>query len=182
MRTHRRRLFALALQLVGSAADAEDVVQDSLLRAHRSLGTFRGQCALRTWLYQIAINRALTHRQRRARTQGVLFEDDRVHAALAVDAGHDPHLALELRERYGRLLSALDRLPPTLRAPGVLVTSQGLSLEDAGQLLGCSGGTVGWRIHEARKLLQHMLTESSGVRKVSTRVGAGAKSKRSSTR
>ena len=166
-RSHRRPLFALALQLVGSAADAEDVVQDTLLRAHRSLPAFRGDCSLRTWLYRIAVNRAFSHRQRSARAAGVPFDDERVHAALAVDAGGDPHLACELRERYALLLTALDRLSPTLRATVVLVTTQGLSLEEAAQILDCSSGTVGWRLHEARKQLQQQLVPpTSGIRKV----------------
>lgn len=165
-RSQRGQLFALSLQLLGSASDAEDVVQETLLRAHRSLPAFRGECSLRSWLYRIAVNRALSYRQRRARALGVPFEDERVHAALAVDAGGDPHLAFELRERYALLLSALDRLSPTLRATVVLVTTQGLSLDEAGQVLGCSSGTVGWRLHEARRQLQLLLTPTSGVRKV----------------
>ena len=165
-RSQRGQLFALALQLLGSRSDAEDVVQETLLRAHRSLAAFRGECSLRTWLYRIALNRALSFRQRRARTLGIPFEDERVHAALAVDAEGDPHLAFELRERYALLLSALDRLTPTLRATVVLVTTQGLSLEEAAQVLGCSSGTVGWRLHEARRQLQARLSPTSGVRKV----------------
>jgi RNA polymerase sigma-70 factor (ECF subfamily) len=165
-RTHRGALFALGLQLLGSAADAEDLVQDTLLRAHRSLPAFRGDCSLRTWLFRIAVNRALSNRQRRARAMGIPFDDERVHAAIAVDAAGDPHLTFELRERYALLLTALDRLSPSLRATVVLVTTQGLSLDEAAQILGCSPGTVGWRLHEARRQMQQQLAPVSGVRKV----------------
>jgi RNA polymerase sigma-70 factor (ECF subfamily) len=165
-RNHRGALFALGLQLLGSAADAEDLVQDTLLRAHRSLPAFRGDCSLRTWLFRIALNRALSNRQRRARAMGVPFDDERVHAALAVDAAGDPHLTFELRERYALLLTALDRLSPSLRATVVLVTTQGLSLDEAAQILGCSPGTVGWRLHEARRQMQQQLAPVSGIRKV----------------
>jgi len=164
-REYRPRLFALALQLTGSAADAEDVAQDALLRAYQHLPRFEGRSALRTWLYRIAVNRAFSQRQRSARTRTVQLDDDRLTAALAVDA-HDPQQACELAETYALLLDALDQLSPLLRTTVVLVTLHGLRHEEAAKVLGCSLGTVGFRIHEARKQLRERLDPRSGVRPV----------------
>ena len=166
VREYRPRLFALALQLTGSAADAEDVTQDALLRAYQHLAGFEGRSALRTWLYRIAVNRAFSQRARRMRARTIqLDDDDRLVAALAVDA-HDPQQACELRERYALLLDALDQLSPLLRTTVVLVTLHGLRHEEAATVLGCSPGTVGFRIHDARKQLRERLDPRSGVRPV----------------
>jgi RNA polymerase sigma-70 factor, ECF subfamily len=166
-REYRPRLYALALQLTGSAADAEDVAQDALLRAYQHLPRFEGRSALRTWLYRIAVNRAFSQRQRSARTRSrtVALDDDRLRAALAVDA-RDPQQACELAETYALLLDALDQLSPLLRTTVVLVTLHGLRHEEAAKVLGCSPGTVGFRIHEARKQLRERLDPRSGVRPV----------------
>jgi RNA polymerase sigma-70 factor (ECF subfamily) len=166
-REYRPRLYALALQLTGSAADAEDVAQDALLRAYQHLPRFEGRSALRTWLYRIAVNRAFSQRQRsaRGRARTVALDDDRLRAALAVDA-RDPQQACELAETYALLLDALDQLSPLLRTTVVLVTLHGLRHEEAARVLGCSPGTIGFRIHEARKQLRERLDPRSGVRPV----------------
>jgi len=171
VRSYRPRIYALALQLTGSAADAEDVTQDSLLRAYQHLDAFQGRSALHTWLYRIAVNRAFSQRQRRARARQVALDDDRVRAALAVDAA-DPLQACELAERYSRLLDALDQLSPLLRTTVVLVTLHGMRHEQAAEVLGCSPGTIGYRIHEARRQLRALVDPPeprdpiSGVRPV----------------
>jgi RNA polymerase sigma-70 factor (ECF subfamily) len=164
-REYRPRLYALALQLTGSAADAEDVAQEALLRAYQHLSRFEGRSALRTWLYRIAVNRAFSSRQRRARARTVPMDDDRLRAALAADA-NDPQQSYELAERYSLLLDALDALSPLLRTTVVLVTVHGLPYDEAAKVLGCSPGTIGFRIHEARKQLRERLEPRSGVRPV----------------
>jgi RNA polymerase sigma-70 factor, ECF subfamily len=164
-REYRPRLFALALQLTGNAADAEDVAQDALLRAYQHLPRFEARSGLRTWLYRIAVNRAFSQRQRSARRRTVQLDDDRLRAALAVDA-RDPQQACELAETYALLLDALDQLSPLLRTTVVLVTLHGLRHDEAAKVLGSSPGTIGFRIHEARKQLRERLDPRSGVRPV----------------
>ena len=74
-----------------------------------------------------------------------------------MDAYGDPRRAAELRQTYARLIGALDRLAPTLRSTVVLVALQGLPHDEAAAVLGCSTGTVAWRIHEARQQLRRAL-------------------------
>lgn len=157
VRDHRPRLLALALHMTGSSADAEDVVQDALLRAHRNMHRFQGRSQLFTWVYRITLNRALSDTRRRGRRRSVGLDDDRVTAAIDVDADDDPRKRLELRERYGQLVLALDTLTPQLRSTVVLVTLQGLSHREAGALLGVSEGAISWRVHEARKRLHRAM-------------------------
>ena len=163
---YRKRIFALALHLTGNASDAEDITQETLLRAYRHLGAFEARSQFATWLYRIAINRALSHKRRAGTASAhVGLDDDRVRAAVAVDAGGDPQAAAQLAESYALLLTALDGLTPTLRTTVVLVALQGLGHREAAVIAGTSEGTIAWRMHEARKQLQRALSPISEVRR-----------------
>jgi RNA polymerase sigma-70 factor, ECF subfamily len=165
VRLYWPRIFALALQISGHREDAEDIAQETFLRAHRGLRAFEGRSSFQTWLYRIALNRALSHRSGKTRRPThVSVEDDRVRAALQVDAP-DPAAARELAEDYALLLAAMDRLSPALKAAVVLVALQQLSHAEAGAITGATPGTIAWRMHEARRQLQSALSPVSEVRR-----------------
>jgi RNA polymerase sigma-70 factor (ECF subfamily) len=154
---YRPRIYALALHLTGEPSDAEDITQDAFLKAYSKLGEFEGRSEFFTWLYRIALHRALNIKRNRGRRTLVGLEDPRVSAAIEVDAEGDPRRALELQERYAHLLAAFDRLSPLLATTVVLTTLQGLSYKEAAVVLETSDGTVAWRVHEARRQLrEHM--------------------------
>jgi RNA polymerase sigma-70 factor, ECF subfamily len=157
VRRYRARIYALTLHLTGSRAEADDITQDVFTRAYQQLHTFAGRSEFFTWLYRIAVNRALNARRDTARRRTSGLDDPRVQAAVAVDAYGDPRRAAELQQTYARLVTALDRLSPTLRSTVVLVALQGLSHDEAAAVLGCPSGTVAWRIHEARNQLRASL-------------------------
>lgn len=157
-RRYRPRVLALSLHLTGSASDAEDITQEVFLRAHRTIERFEGRSAFFTWLYRITLNLVLNRRRDSARQHAILrLNDDRVRAAVAVDAADDPGRACELRETYALLLQAFDRLTPLLRTTVVLVSLQGLSHAEAAVVLETTEGTVAWRVHRAREQLQHWM-------------------------
>ncbi|HEX9101640.1 MAG TPA: sigma-70 family RNA polymerase sigma factor [Polyangia bacterium] len=157
VRRYRARIYALSLHLTGSRSEADDITQDVFTRAYQQLHTFAGRSEFFTWLYRIAVNRSLNARRDTARRRTSGLDDPRVQAAVAVDAYGDPRRAAELRQTYARLVTALDRLSPTLRSTVVLVSLQGLSHDEAAAVLGCPAGTVAWRIHEARSQLRASL-------------------------
>ena len=154
VRRYRPRIFALALHMTGSASEADDITQDTFVRACQHLDRFEGRSQFFTWLYRIAIHRALNARRDGKRKRTVPLDDDRVRAAVTVDAGNDPRLAMELRETYGELVAAFDALSPLLRTTVALVALQGLNHKEAATVLGTNEGTIAWRIHEARKQLR----------------------------
>ena len=162
VRRYRARIYALTLHLTGSRAEADDITQEVFTRAYQRLSAFAGRSEFFTWLYRIAVNRALNARRDTARRRSSGLDDPRVQAAVAVDAWGDPRRAAELRQTYARLVAALDRLSPTLRSTVVLVALQGLSHDEAAAVLGCSPGTVAWRIHEARNQLRAALDGAMG--------------------
>ncbi|MEM7604635.1 MAG: sigma-70 family RNA polymerase sigma factor [Myxococcota bacterium] len=157
---YRPRIYALALHLTGRPSDADDITQDAFLNAYRRLPTFEGRSEFFTWLYRIALHRALNVKRNRGRRPTVGLEDARVSAAVAVDAPGDPRRALELQENYGHLLAAFDALSSSLRTTVVLTTLQGLSYKEAAVVLNTSEGTVAWRVHEARRLLRENMQKA----------------------
>lgn len=156
VRRYRKRIFAFALHLSGSESEADDIVQDVFLRAYRALDQFEGRSEFFTWVYRLTLNRALDVRRARARRSESSIDDStdpRIERAIEVDSPNDPRRAAELRQTYARVLRALDALPPEMCATVVLVALQGLSNAEAAVVLGCSRGTIGWRLHEGRKRL-----------------------------
>jgi len=157
VRRYRERIFALVLHLSGNESDADDITQEVFLGAYRAIGQFAGRSEFFTWVYRIAVNRALNAKRDRARRGETPLDDPRITKALATDAYGDPVKAAELRQTYSRLLHALDRLPAEMRTTVVLVALQGLSHGEAAVIQKCSAGTIAWRIHKARKRLKKAL-------------------------
>jgi RNA polymerase sigma-70 factor (ECF subfamily) len=157
VRRYRPRIYALALHLTGRPSDADDVTQEAFLRAYRNLEKFEGRSEFFTWLYRIALHRALNMKRDRGRRTLVDLEDPRVRAAVDVDAHGDPRRALELQESYAQLLACFDRLSPSLRTTVVLTQLQGLSHKEAAVVLETTEGTIAWRVHEARRQLRASL-------------------------
>lgn len=154
VRRYRTKIHALALHLTGRASDADDVTQEVFLLAYRKLDQFEGRSEFYTWLYRIAVHRAIALRRKRGRRIMVDVHDPRIERAIEVDAGGDPQRAVLLRETYARLLGAFDRLTPTLRTTVALVALQGMSHRDAARVLETTEGTIAWRMHEARRQLR----------------------------
>lgn len=154
---YRPRIFALALHLTGSRTEADDITQDAFLRAYKNIGRFEGRSEFFTWLYRIALNRALNVRRDRRRRITLSIDDPRLTMALAVDAGGDPRRKLELRETYTLLLRSFDALTPLLRTTIALTQLQGLSHKEAAVVLGTAEGTIAWRVHEARRKMRETM-------------------------
>src|SRR5512132_1696237 len=133
---HAQRLYALACRMLGNTADAEDVVQDTFLTAHRRLETFRGEAALGTWLYRLAVNQCLDRLRSRAGRE-----------AQATDSLDAPDSTWQPTERADKPVERMDlkraiaRLPEGGRSVFVLHDVEGLEHRAIGKLLGISEGT-----------------------------------------
>lgn len=152
-RQHGRRLYALGLRMLGEAADAEDALQDVFLQAFRKLGSFRGESALGTWMYRLAMNVYLDRlRSRGARDDRATEPLDATGAAAARDA------RLELTVTRLDLERALERLPSGYRAAFVLHDVEGFEHREVGAILGISEGTSKSQVHKARMRLRQLLS------------------------
>ena len=154
-RAHSGRLYSVAYRMVGNAADAEDLLQDIFLAAHRKLDSFRGDSALGTWLYRLATNLCLDHlRSRAARSSGLTDPlDDEIGLADAGSRG----LAERTVTRMD-LERALARLPEGCRAAFVLHDIEGLEHREVAEALGIAEGTSKSQVHKARLRLRTLLS------------------------
>ena len=154
---YRKRIFALALHITGSASEADDIAQDVFLKAYRALPQFEGRSQFFTWVYRMTVNRSLNVRRDRARRGEDTLDDPRLELAVAVDARSNPGREAELRQTYGRLLRALDSLPIDMRTTVILVSLQGMSHGEVAVIQNLSEGTIAWRMHEARRRLNEAM-------------------------
>jgi RNA polymerase sigma-70 factor (ECF subfamily) len=150
----KRRVFALAVRIVG-VMDAEEVTQEAFIRIFRGLPKFRGDAALGTWIYRLAVNAALTHRSRRSALPG--SEEPAGQAAALLEAETAVEPAGGDAVLRGRLDRALRRLPTGYRTVIVLHDVEGLEHEEVAAILGCHVGTSKSQLHKARGRLREML-------------------------
>jgi len=166
MQANNRRLYRLARGIVGSAGEAEDVVQEAYMRAFAHLDGFRGDCTLSTWLSRIVINEALG-RLRRRRWERTLAEPERPPAEAQIlpfpQADHgDPERTMAQRQILHFVERATDSLPPDFRSVFVARVIEGLSVEETADLLGIRPETVKTRLHRARLLLRKEIDQQIG--------------------
>lgn len=162
VRRHQKRIFRLAVHLLRNAAEAEDVTQETFVRAYRALDRFDGRSEPFTWMYRIAINLSLNAIRSRKQTRRCTTPEDPRIEALLVErraAYADPGAVAADRQLALALCDGIDQLSDTLRTTLILVSVDGLSHAEASKALGCPEGTVAWRVHEARKKLRAYLAE-----------------------
>jgi len=163
MRQNNRRLFRLARSTLRDDAEAEDAIQEAYLSAHRSIGEFRGDAALSTWLSRLVLNECLSRLRRQARRHNVVpmvALDPNVEREMQMTESHDsgsPDKAFVRAEMRALLERKLDALPETFRTVFVLRAVEELSVEETAQCLGIPETTVRTRYFRARGLLRESL-------------------------
>jgi RNA polymerase sigma-70 factor (ECF subfamily) len=163
LRRYERKIFRLALHITQNREDAEDVLQETFLKAYEHLDQFQGQSKFYTWIVRIAVNQALMKLRKRKSDRSVSLDE-------TIDTGEDT-VAREIaawdenpEERYGReelnqiLTSAVDGLTPIYRAVFVLRDVDGLSTEETAEALELSVPAVKSRLLRARLQLRDKLT------------------------
>jgi len=159
--SYQHRIVNYIRAIVANEADAEDVAQDTFLRAYRALGRFRGQSSFKTWLYQIATNAARSHLGRRRaspETAGAESDDGTSEIDRAA-SGHDLEAELVSRDRIERALAGL---PAVLREAVVLRDVEGLDYREIAEALDIPIGTVESRIFRGRQRLRKILVMGNG--------------------
>lgn len=163
VRRYQKRIFRLAVHMLHDESEAEDVTQETFVRAYQGLDRFQGNSQPYTWLYRIAVNLSLNIiRARKPRQHTTEGSDPRIEnwvAARAPMTGSDPASTSEQRQLATALCEAIDDLSDSLRTTLVLVCLEGIRHDEAAQILGCPEGTVAWRVHEARRKLKEKLAQ-----------------------
>lgn len=165
-RTYRSRIYSLCLRMTGNCDQAEDLTQDTFLRAFQKLDTFRGESSFYFWLRRVAINVVLLQFQkpseRREASLDMLAEPDgSADSSSGMQfGGADRHL-LSVADRID-LQRALDRLAAGFRAVLLLHDVEGYEHAEVSRRLSCSVGTSKSQLHKARTRMRGFLTEPSG--------------------
>jgi len=154
IREHQRMIYSLAYRMTGSFADAEDLAQETFIRAYRQIGSYRAASKFSTWLYRIAINVCLNWRRRERQRVEVHANWQDTEGGQAA-AGESAAAGSDLREH---VQAALLRLPGKQRVAIMLTVYDGLNHAEAAKVRGCSEATVSWRGFVARRKLRKWLT------------------------
>jgi RNA polymerase sigma-70 factor (ECF subfamily) len=167
MQSNNRRLYRLARGILRNDSEAEDVVQETYVRAFTHLESFRGDSSLATWLGRIAINEALG-RLRRQRPgvelnslpPGVL-EAQIIQFPLSA-ASEDPEKSMAQREIQHVVEHAIDELPEAFRIVFITRVIEGMNVEETAETLGLKPETVKTRLHRARTMLRDNVEKKIG--------------------
>jgi len=158
---HERMVFGLALNLTRSREEALEVSQEVFLRVFRTLGAFRGQSALRTWIYRIVVNQARNRqrwwRRRRIADQVSLDEHLEKYGEPPATRQVLPDRQLASKETASRIWQAMQKLPFDQRTALVLREVDGLRYDEIAFSLGVAVGTVKSRLTRARQALRREL-------------------------
>ncbi len=158
VRAHFPRVFGVLFRLAGNHEDAEDLAQESFVRAFRALRWFRGESAFSTWLLRIAVHVAQDHRRARGRRpSAVPLASADAEAALGRASGAGPGDAALERELVARLGREIDALPEKLRVALVLRVLEGLDYDDVARVTGVTAGTARAQVMKARRQLSRRL-------------------------
>jgi RNA polymerase sigma-70 factor (ECF subfamily) len=154
---HAQAVYRAAHAALGSAADAEDVMQEAFMLAFRKLAHFRRDASFKTWLLTIAWRRALRWRQSPARRLARLISVQPPFASEFVEHHPSAEQAAIAGEIHRDLRRLIRSLPTRLRDPLLLSANGEYSYEELSEILGLPTGTVKWRVSEARRLLRAKL-------------------------
>lgn len=163
IRPYARMMFASALAVLRNPADAEEAVQEAVLKAFLYLAQVEDRRRFRAWLLQIVVNEARMHRRllRRQLYESIDEIDDDIEADSVPRQfadWHDlPNEALEREQLRAAVRSAIEKLPDIYREVLLLIDSQHLSYLDVAEGLGVSVGVVKTRVHRARMRIQEQL-------------------------
>ena len=161
---HKARIYSLCLRMTSNTAEAEDLTQDAFLQVFRKLPTFRGDSALSTWLYRIAVNTVLMHFRKKTLRQ------------FSLDQPYEQEGKLVRREygsRDGRLASSADRisltqaikeLPDGYRTIFLLHEVDGYEHREIAELLDCSVGNSKSQLHKAKLRIREFLSSARQAR------------------
>ncbi len=169
MRRYNQRLFRLAVSIAGEPSEAEDILQESYVRAFYKLSSYSGEGELGAWLARIVRNEAIDRlrtrgsRKRHITLEADLYSDEDAPGlagrAQAEEISFSPEIAAERADMKRILEDAISTLPMQFRTVFMLREVEGLSVEETAEYLGIPAATVKTRDHRARALLRAQLSE-----------------------
>ena len=159
---HQQLVYNTALGLLQSSEDAEDTAQEVFVQAYESIGSFKGEARLSTWLYRITVTKSLdrikylSRKKRGGFVLSLFSKEDSMHDL--PDFNH-PGVKLVNKERAAVLFKAMATLPDNQRIAFTLHKVEGLSHQEIGEILNCTIASVEALMHRAKQNLRKLLTD-----------------------
>ena len=162
MRRHNRAMFRVARAILRDDAEAEDALQEAYLQAYRTIGGFRGEARLSTWLARVVANEALARLRKQARRAAIVplqggVELDQITPAMDHGMDQNPENAVRRAEMRRLLEQRIDALPGAYRPVFMLRAVEEYSVDETAAILQIPAATVRSRFHRARSLLREGL-------------------------
>ena len=165
IRRFQERIYGLAYHLTSNHEEANDIAQETFIKAWKALPGFKGDASFYTWIYRIAYNHTLNHlKSRRVRTPHLSLNDLELNAEnhpdmVSLASEHTPHHDVRLTELSERLNTAMQRLSEEHRTVMVMHDIEGMPHEAIARIVGVNPGTVRSRLHYARQQMQGWLSD-----------------------
>ena len=163
MSAHESRMYAVALRMCSNREDAQDCLQDAMLRVYRSLNSFKGQSSFSTWLYRVTMNTCLDEIRRRKMRSSASLDDLLDSGWSPSDENDVPERRMIASEQRRTIDRAIAELPEDMRAAIILRDVQGYSYDEIAEMLDANIGTVKSRISRGRERLRAALRESESL-------------------
>ena len=166
MQSNNRRLYRLARGILRNDSEAEDVVQETYVRAFTHLDSFRGDSSLATWLARIAMNEALGRlRGQRPNVEWTSLAPGKLEAQIIqfpLSVTSDPEKTMAQRQIQHVVEHAIDELPEAFRLVFITRVVEGMNVEETAEILGLKPETVKTRLHRARTMLRENVERKIG--------------------
>lgn len=164
VRRYQERIYATIYHMTANHEDANDLAQESFIKAYQALKSFKGDSSFFTWLYRIAVNKTINFLKQRKNRNHMSLNDLDLNAErdpdiMALISEKTPRRDLRLAELQEKLNAAMLKLSETHRLVVTLHDVQGLSHEEIGRIMNCNVGTVRSRLFYARQQLQAYLSD-----------------------
>ena len=159
MEMHERRMYAVALRMCANREDAQDCLQEAMLRVYRAIGSFKGQSTFSTWLYRITMNTCLDELRRKKNKQSASLDNLLDQGWSPTDTAASPEKHALMTEMRGELARSIKELPEDMRAAVVLRDVQGFAYDEIAEMLETNVGTIKSRISRGREKLREILSK-----------------------
>jgi RNA polymerase sigma factor RpoE len=164
MKRYQERIYGTIYHMTSSHEDANDLTQETFIKAYQAIHTFKGDSSFYTWLYRIAVNKTINFLKQRANKTHLSLNDLDLNAEhdtdlVALISENTPRRDLSLLELQEKLNAAMQKLSQSHRLAVTLHDIQGLSHEEIAQIMDCNVGTVRSRLFYARQQLQALLSD-----------------------
>ena len=158
---HEQMIWRVCWHYTRHQEDAADCMQEAMLKAWRAIGSYRGECALSSWLYRIASTVCLDFLRKQKRLPETESADELADSGyMPVDSSPTPDEAVIRAESKAQMQEAIDALPAEMRTVLILYALQGMPYEEIAETMQTSVGTVKSRLNRARQKLSNYLAQS----------------------